>query len=548
MPFATIPVMLSRSDFKVAILKQPSILQYSVESNMRPKIEYLRHNLLLDESSIKKVVRAAPTFLGLSLEANIKPKIDLLTNQCGLSLEEVGGMITTVPQIILLSSKKKIGPCIDFLSTELKFDDLGDVGDLLVSFPRILTHSVDSISVKIEMIADALEEEGSHSDSAKNEAVKIVRGNPSILVTSKNVFVSRLAKYKSSNIMLVDGLKPKSVGRKRIVSAKKMDVGMEGLTIDDARSVIEVTRNSTATSIYSGIRDATEILDISTSVIDSACGEGIKLKGGQLRYKKRQSATSQTPKILFGDIEETPMALYDETAKEINISAFCSGSVYPSDDINSVRGFRKAGGIAIYIPRVAKAGETFEAKFEEAIKMSFGMIYPRNGKNLQFGLVKAGFPFLRPSRARCELYACHGALKVILQLLKQAAEVENMQEKTVNAIIYTDSTYALNLLKDTDALLDWGSVPMQEDAVFDVNGPISLTNPDLLFPLTKTMFRMTNNAVINRRRNKRLCIGKEVNIYFRHTSDLAFDKRNIKRSKDLYEEAKLAATWQYKKS
>ena len=548
MLFAAIPVIISRNDFKVALLKQPSILQYSVESNMRPKIEFFRHKLLLDESSIRKVVRTAPTFLGLSLEGNIKPKIDLLTNQCGLSLEEIGGMITTVPQIILLSSKKKIGPCIDFLLTELNFDDLGDVGDLLVSFPRILTHSVDSISVKIKMIADALQEEGYHSDIAKNEAVKIVRGNPSILVTSKNVFVNRLAKYKSSNIMLVDGLKPKSVGRKRIVSAKKMDESIEGLTMDDTRSLIEVTRNNTVSSVYSGIRDATEMLDITTSAIDSTRTGGIKLNNGQLRFEKRQSAPSQTPKIFYRDIEETPMGLYDENAKEINISAFCSGSVYPSDDINSVRGFRKAGGIAIIVPRVAKAGETFEAKFEEAVKMSFGMIFPRDGENLKFGLVKAGFPFLRPSRARCELYACHSALKVILQLLKQAAEVENMQEKTVNAIIYTDSTYAWNLLKDSDTLLDLGFVPMQEDAVFDVDGPLSLANPDLLFPLTKTMFRMTNNAVINRRRNKRLCIGKEVSICFRHTSDLAFDKRNIKRSKELYEEAKLAATWQYKKS
>jgi hypothetical protein len=180
--------------------------------------------------------------------------------------------------------------------------------------------------------------------------------------------------------------------------------------------------------------------------------------------------------------------------------------------------------------------------------MSFGMIMPHteDGACSEDGIVQAGFPFLRPSRARCDLYACHGALKVILQLLKQAAEVRDMRETTVNIVIYTDSTYAWNLLKDTDSLLELGSAPTQAEASFEVSGPLPLANPDLLYPLTKTMHRMTNNAVINRRRNKRLCIGKNVNISFRYVGDLSFDKDNNQRFRDLHTSAKLAALWQFK--
>jgi hypothetical protein len=181
--------------------------------------------------------------------------------------------------------------------------------------------------------------------------------------------------------------------------------------------------------------------------------------------------------------------------------------------------------------------------------MSFGMIMPRKEISMfpRYGLVQAGFPFLRPSRARCDLYACHGALKVSLQLLKQAAEERDLRDVNVNIQIYTPSPYAWNLLKDTESLLEWGSASTVEEVNFDIPGPLSLANRDLLFPLTKTIHRMTNNAVINRRRNKRLCIGKNVNIFFRCIGDLQYDDAIGNFTRSLQSAAKEVAVWQFER-
>ena len=79
-----------------------------------------------------------------------------------------------------------------------------------------------------------------------------------------------------------------------------------------------------------------------------------------------------------------------------------------------------------------------------------------------------------------------------------------MRQTDVTIEIYTDSAYAWKLLKESDNLLEWGSASCIEEVQFEVKGSKPLANIDLLFPLSKTVHRMCNNAVINRRRNKRL--------------------------------------------
>jgi len=64
----------------------PNILGYSVEDNMRPKLEYLaQHILKVPMSKLGRPLEKCPQLLGYSLEKRIKPRYLLLANR-GLKL------------------------------------------------------------------------------------------------------------------------------------------------------------------------------------------------------------------------------------------------------------------------------------------------------------------------------------------------------------------------------------------------------------------------------------------------------------------------------
>ena len=58
------------------IVGMPTLLNLSVESNLRPKVEYLRHRLGIDE--LTSSLHRLPTLLGYSLDKRIKPRLEAI--------------------------------------------------------------------------------------------------------------------------------------------------------------------------------------------------------------------------------------------------------------------------------------------------------------------------------------------------------------------------------------------------------------------------------------------------------------------------------------
>ena len=536
------PVLLSPIQLKESIIKQPSMLQYNIDSNLRPKLDFLLDELKVEKASIGRIVHAAPAFWGLSLEENLKAKVATLKERCHLSNEQIGIMIVSVPLLLLISVKQKMEITLSFLVSELSLTSR-ELGYIIQSCPRILLQGINtSLRKKITMLQHAFVEEGHDKKSAVSKTIEVIKQNPSLLATTNTILQSRIDAYlKKENLSLQDSLQPRSVGRKKMIESQ---IAIHPAQKRKKRMIVEVERGNIINE-FNSVKDAAASVGVSTSSIYSACSNRKLIKGRALQYSDEPEINYPCRSSL-DDFRAKPFTLYDKESNSISLVAFASGSIYPKDNIDTVRGMRKAAGIAIQIPQLEKLGETSESKFHEAIKMSFGMVMSKEqgGTNPHEGLVLAGFPFLRPSRNRCDLYACHGALKLILQLLKQAAEERDMRQTDVNIEIYTDSAYAWKLLKESDNLLEWGSASCMEEVQFEVKGPKPLANIDLLFPLSKTVHRMCNNAVINRRRNKRLCIGKHVNITFLHIGDLSFENTQ---HFPLRKHAKTAAMWHFDK-
>ena len=485
---------ISKESIVASVLKQPSILQYSVESNLRPKLRFLLDELHIRESAIERVIKTAPALFGLSLEENLRPKIQLLRERCSLSDEQLSVIFETVPSIILLSLKKKIDPCLKFLFNELKLTSSVELGAIIQNNPRVLTHSIDrSLRPKIEMVKEAVQDHEMYS--AANDANieltsrRIFTNNPALLTTTNDLLRKRLKKAKQEGqVSLSEALAPKTVGRKRIFLPEA---------------------------------------EISSKTLP-------------MKIEKGHGFKRDTSNVNFNSF-----TLFDNVS-HVSIEAFSTGAIFPMEKIGSVRGYRKAGSIAISLPQIRNSKNfTLHDRLNNAMKMSFGMIMPEDigGSCAQDGIVLAAFPFVKASKNRCGLYAAHGALKVILQLLKQAATEKDMSNVDVDVFIYTDSTYAWKALRDTDSLLRIAEIPM--DSNFHKRSH-KCHNSDLLIPIAKTIHRMVSNSVVNRR-GERLTIGRHIDIKFCHTGDILYDNLSGESFENLQTAAKKTAVWQFEK-
>mmetsp|Transcript_20331 Transcript_20331/g.30530 ORF Transcript_20331/g.30530 Transcript_20331/m.30530 type:complete len:959 (-) Transcript_20331:657-3533(-) len=479
-------VQLSPHQLKTAVLKQPSLLQYSLES-LRSKCDFLVEELAIPESSLARIISASPVTLGLSLDQNLRPTVATLKGRCNLSSRELGEIVITCPTILALSQKRKIEPCLTFLSTNLLISSNTELGNVIKRAPRILQQGIDtSLARKITMLKEALQTQTKVRKGKIDkqliliESAQILKDNPALLTTTNLILQNRIKKCEiEPRKDIATTFTKRGVGRKRM---------------------FELTEHS-----------------------KFQAGDDIPT-----RFPPPRRIQSK--------------AIYNTSMNTLSLYAFVSGSIYPPDDINQVRGQRKAGGLAIFFPQMLGRDNDFD--FDSAMNMSFGMPMPQNegGSKPQNGLILVGFPFLRPSRNRCDMYACHGALKVVLQLLKQAATKQNMKGTKVDVKIYTDSSYAWKLLKNSTQLEKWGSLASEEDFVYDGDGPATMVNRDLLFPLTKTMHRLVTNEVTNRHGDK-VVVG-DVRINFFHSGDY-YDSHNYMHALNL--KAKTVAKWQFNK-
>lgn len=498
-------VGMAQEELKQALLKQPSLLQYSVVS-LRSKLSFLRDELFISRPVVSRIISTAPAILGLSLSENIRPKVATLMVRCRFSPEEIGFIVARVPSILALSTKRKIEPCLSYLSVALRLPDEASLGGIIKSAPRILVQSMSSsLDPKIRMMDEALEQErlekGLSADDEHLKVMDLCMKNPALLATTNAILGKRIsACHNNTDTTLSEALKPSTKGRKQKFEIVRGHVRAVGEDITEERQGLTGAEGYGYTS---------DMADAIASLVSS---------GPSLNDLASANIRNSTA---------------------LSITAFISGQVFPPDSDGNVRGISQVGGMAIQIAQRLSARQLKIAAESSTTAVISEKEEP--GSNFDTGLILLKFPHLRASRHRCDLCACELALKIILNFLKESAASYDLSNFNVRVEICSDSFYVYKMVQNRDNLLRWGSYPSLENFVYEGSGPKSLANPDILYPLSQYVVDLTSC----RSRNDDICIGKSVNVVFKHTSEVCSGLVSELTTRQMNEYARQAAMWAY---
>ena len=117
----------------------PRFLSYSIERNLKPKVQWLSE-FGLTKKQVAKVITTSPHILGCSIESNLKPKVRWL-GDFGLSSMQVANAIVTFPNILAYNVKTSLKPKVEWLM------ELGltqeNVLKITSAFPSVLALSIN---------------------------------------------------------------------------------------------------------------------------------------------------------------------------------------------------------------------------------------------------------------------------------------------------------------------------------------------------------------------------------------------------------------------
>ena len=547
MAFFIDEIGLTRNEFSKIILKQPSLLQSSLNNALRPKVTFFVEETKIPLTALRKVILTTPFLLGLSLNENIRPTCEDFMDHCKLSWEQMGDLIVKNPDLLTLSWKRNLLPTLQFLQQRLDLSTM-QLRDLISAAPRMMQYGINtSLGPKIDTIQNVLGFNG--------DVRQVLLSNPALLLMTWAALERRLSLSIASSTPLADAL-----SRRQKQSNNKV-----------LRGVIETCLETNTITTYPSAKLAATKLDMSLQKVYGLCRSG-KVFGGKTYFyddktlskapitfitnsSTKQVQTRTAIKVrnandfstrLADTLRQSDYSLERDYCNSVTpIVAYVAGRTYPTDGVEQVRGARRAGGMSLFFPQVA-CGDLFLAeRLREATEQSFAQIMPEElgGTSYNNGTILNAYPYFRPSRNRCELYACHDALKVILQLLKQEAVANcNAGTRNYQVDIYTDSDYAWKLLRNQSQILEWGSFTSEDAVEYAGPGQRSSANLDLLYPLCRTYSRLVSrNGVAFDEGISGPALVNAIDINFRHaTADGVSDY-----SRELAERAKIAAAWHF---
>ncbi|KAF8026291.1 hypothetical protein BT93_F2937 [Corymbia citriodora subsp. variegata] len=128
-------------DVKRILLRQPQILEYTVENNLKSHVAFLM-GLGIPNSRIGQIIAAAPSLFSYSVENSLKPTVRYLVEEVGIKEKDLGKVVQLSPQILVQRIDVSWNTRYFFLSKELGAPR-DSVVKMVTKHPQLLHYSID---------------------------------------------------------------------------------------------------------------------------------------------------------------------------------------------------------------------------------------------------------------------------------------------------------------------------------------------------------------------------------------------------------------------
>ncbi|GAY54855.1 hypothetical protein CUMW_159980, partial [Citrus unshiu] len=134
-------VGVKQRDVRRILLRQPQILEYTVENNLESHVAFLI-SLGIPNSKIGQIIAATPSLFSYSVENSLKPTVRYLVEEVGINEKSLGKVVQLSPQVLVQRIDISWNTRCIFLSKELGAPR-DDVVKMVTKHPQFLHYSID---------------------------------------------------------------------------------------------------------------------------------------------------------------------------------------------------------------------------------------------------------------------------------------------------------------------------------------------------------------------------------------------------------------------
>lgn len=135
-------VGVKHTDIRKIILRQPQILQYTVENNLKSHVAFLC-SLGIPSSRIGQIITATPSLFSYSVENSLKPTVKYLLDEIGIQENDISKVVQLSPQILVQRIDNSWNTRLSFLMKELDAPRQSIV-KMVTKHPQLLHYSIES--------------------------------------------------------------------------------------------------------------------------------------------------------------------------------------------------------------------------------------------------------------------------------------------------------------------------------------------------------------------------------------------------------------------